>query len=234
MNYLFPHRQEWFECRQFDSLAEAMGVRLADGKTYRLVSKLGAGAQYDYDKGTISFDKKWFGGHKLTARAKAAVVVHELWHAATAQRAISSRRTFRYIGVPFEFARLSAALALFGIIVTIPPQNVWLATILFQYVAVALPIVLVLRFLVIPWYLRKHFWPLEFESDEAAARFIGVAAAEEFLKTFETNSGPPTHPRARDRLRRLKEIAPKYPIPVLDFDTLQAEVRQEFLPLTHS
>lgn len=93
---------------------------------------------------------------------------------------------------------------------------------------VAFLTVLTLRFLDILTYLKKRLWPAEYESDEAAAKFMRMPATDEFLKTQRQGSGPPTHLRARDHLRRLDELAVKYPVPRVDFDLLQSECSQEF------
>ncbi len=220
-------RPEWFECRQFDMLAEKTGVHLAEGPRYCFAKRV-ALAQYVYDTRVIRFNKKLFTGKQLTDKGRCGVVVHELWHSVTATSVKGYMRTFRYLAVPFDLLRLSAVVAVICILPLALLGNPWLAEILTEYFLVALIAVLVLRFLVIPTYLKKRLWPAEYESDEAAAKFMGVPATEEFLKTQRPGSGPPTHPRTRDRLRRLGELAVKYTVPYVDFDLLQNECKQEF------
>jgi hypothetical protein len=211
---------EYFECAQFDVIARTVGVRLADQGRFCLKSRVPQKALMNYRTRTIRFDKKWFLG--LSPDARCACLVHELWHVATEKKAIRARillRSYLFIALP-----LASLAATWLIVMLASPLTDYRGSLS------GFPVLLYPLFVFVgyPFARRRWSWPIEYESDEAAVRFMGVNATKKFLRTLKLKSGLTTHPPTMRRLERADRVASRYPNPVIDFDSLQRGVKQIF------
>jgi hypothetical protein len=170
---------------------------------------------------TIRFDKKWFMG--LNPEARCAVLVHEIWHVKTARKAVRARilyRSYLFVGLPL----LSIG---FVVLITLLAYALMHNAVFLPGLPVILyPVLIVFGY---PYGLQRWMWPLEYESDEAAVRFIGADATKEFLRTLRLKSGRTTHPPTKERLRHADTAASIYTNPVIDFDSLEEEIGQELV-----
>jgi len=211
---------EYFDCAQFDVIARTVGVRLADQGRFCLKSRLPQKALMNNRTRTIRFDKKWFLG--LSPDARCACLVHELWHVATEREAIRARillRSYLFIVLPLASLAATGLIVVLASPLTNDPGSLS-----------GLPVLLYPLFVFVgyPFARRRWCWPIEYESDEAAVRFMGVNATKKFLRTLKLKSGLTTHPPTMRRLERADRAASEYPNPLIDFDSLQQEVRQSF------
>jgi Zn-dependent protease with chaperone function len=184
-------------------------------------SRVGSKALIDHKTRTIRFDKRWFLG--LSPKARCALLVHEIWHIASEKKAIRARRLYRsYIFIILPLLSVAVVWLIAILTSALTPDAV---------VPPGLPIILylVLVCLGYPYGRRWWSWPLEYESDEAVVRFMGVDATKEMLRTLKLKSGLTTHPPTKKRMERVDQIASLYPIPVIDFDSLEREFRQRFV-----
>ena len=213
--------REYFDCDQFDRVAEIVGVKLAAQNRYCMRSHVGSKALVNHRTRTIRFDKKWFLG--LSPRARCAVLVHELWHISPEKKAIRARtlwRLYRFIGLPL--------LSLCGVWVIVGLASILIRNTVF--LSVSWPILFLI--LVVEGYsygLRWCGWPLEYECDEAAVRFMGLEATKEFLRTIRLKSSRTAHPPTRKRLDRANRVASQFPVPVINFDSLERKVSQNLI-----
>lgn len=212
-------KTEYFECAQFDGVAQAVGVSLAEKNRFCMKSRV-LKASTNMKTRTIRFNKKWI--LSLSPKARCAVFVHEIWHIATVKKKIRARNWY------LAYIFLGLSLLSFGFVAV-----VYAATFLVGQ-AVFLPGLPVLTWPVsvlvgMPYGFRRFSWPIEYECDEASVRFIGVDATKEFLKTLKLNTDKTTHPPTKLRLANVDKVAPKYPNPVIEFDALERLVKQEFV-----
>ncbi len=212
---------EYFDCAQFDKVVERVGVTLAEKNRYSMKSRVGTKAFTDAKNRTIRFDKKWF--LNLSPRARCAVLVHEVWHITTLKDKMRARNRF----LLYVFPGLLAFS--FGFVVV-----VYAATFLLIGRGVFLPGLPILLYPIVlvfgmPYGFRRWSWPLEYASDEAGVRFIGAEATREVIRSLKLNTDITTHPPTKLRLANVDRVALNYLMPVIDFDALQREVRQEFL-----
>jgi len=211
---------EYFDCAQFDRVAKIVGVRLAPRNRYSLKSHVGAKAIMNHRTRTIRFDKKWFLG--LSPEARCALLVHEVWHIASERRAIRARMLRRsyFIALPIlSFAATWLIAVVVSMLTSDSSSFVGLPVLLY-------PALVVLGY---PYGQRWWNWPVEYECDEAAVRFMGLSATKGFLRTLKLKSNRTTHPPTKKRLVRADTAASKYPIPVIDFNSLEGEVGQELV-----
>jgi hypothetical protein len=211
---------EYFDCVQFDVVARTVGVSLADRNRFCLKSRVPQRAIMNRTR-TIQFDKKWFIG--LSPDARCACLVHELWHIMTLKKANRARVLFRFfLFIVLPLASIAAAWLI--MVLTSPLTNN-------PGSLSGLPVLVYLLFVFIgyPFARRRWSWPIEYESDEAAVRFIGVDATKKFLKTLKLKSGLTTHPPTKKRMERVNWVASRYATPVIDFDSLEQDVSQRFV-----
>jgi hypothetical protein len=211
---------EYFDCAQFDMIARAVGVRLAAQDRFCLKSRVPQKALMDYKTRRVRFDRKWFLG--LSPDARCACLVHELWHVATQKKAVRATMILRsYLFIVLPALSIAATWLIVGLASTLTSDPGSLS---------GLPVLLYPLFVVAgyPFARRRWSWPIEYECDEAAVRFMGADATKRFLKTLKLKSGLTTHPPTRKRLERVDSIASKYQNPVIDFDSLQHDARQNF------
>ena len=212
---------EYFDCAQFDAIARVVGVRLADRNRFSLKSRLPQKALMNYRTRSVKFDKKWFLG--LSPDARCACLVHELWHAATQKKAVRARRFLRsYLFIVLPFASIAATwlVVVLASRLTSDPGSLSSLPVLLY------PLLVVLGY---PFARRRWSWPLEYDSDEAAVRFMGVEATKKFLRTLKPKSGLTTHPPTRKRLERAERAASRFPTPVIDYGALERSVGQKFV-----
>jgi hypothetical protein len=212
---------EYFDCAQFDKVVERVGATLAEKNRYSMKSRVGSKAFSDAKNRTIRFDKKWF--LNLSPQARCAVLVHEVWHITTLKDKILARNRF----LLYVFPGLLASS--FGFVVVI-----YAATLFLMGRGVflpGLPIILYPLMLVfgMPYGFRRWSWPFEYASDEAGVRYIGVDATKEVIRSLKLNTDVTTHPSTRLRLANVDRVAAKYPIPEIDFNSLERAVKQEFV-----
>jgi hypothetical protein len=223
MGLLSWHRPktEYFDCAQFDRVAEIVGVRLSAHDRYCTRPRVRSKALTNLKTRRLQFDKKWFLG--LSPRARCALLIHEIWHVTTVKKAVRARtltRFYLFVTLPFLSIVVVSLIAILTSALT--PRAVYLP---------GLPVLLYPIFVALwyPYGLRRWKWPLEYESDEAAVRFMGVDATKEFLRTLRLKSRRTTHPPTKNRLERADQVASRYPIPVIDFDSLEVEVEQKLV-----
>jgi hypothetical protein len=212
---------EYFDCAQFDRVTRIVGVKLADRNRYCVRSHVGSKALTNCKTRTIRFDKKWFLG--LSPRARCALLVHEIWHITSAKKTVRAKRLYRsYIFVALPLLSIGVVWLIALLTSALTQGAVYLS---------GLPVILYPVFVVLgfPYGMRWWYWPIEYESDEAAVRFMGVDATKEFLRTLRLNSGRTTHPPTKKRLERVDQVASQHPIPVIDFDSLARKVKQELV-----
>jgi hypothetical protein len=211
---------EYFDCAQFDKIAEGAEVALAEKNRYCIRSRLGAKASTNVKARTMRFDRKWFLG--LSPKARAAVFVHEMWHVPTWSKKVRGRNwylVYIFLGLPFLSVGLVAVIYLttflLGRAIYLPglPLLTWPVSVFFG----------------MSYGLRRFSWPIEYECDEASVRFIGLDATKELLRSLKLNTAMTSHPPTRLRLANADRVALKYPSPVLDFEVLEQEIKQEFV-----
>jgi hypothetical protein len=209
---------EYFDCDQFDRVARIVGVRLAGRARYGLKPRVAAKAFTDCKNRTVRFDEEWFLG--LSPKARDALFVHEIWHITTAGKARIARLVYRlYLFIALPLLSI-AAVGLVALLTSPLTNNVSIIPDLF---VLLFPFFVFLGF---PYGMRLLYWPIEYECDAAAVRFIGLDSTREFLQTLKLKSGRTTHPPTKKRLERAVRVASKFPNPVIDFDSLEGETRQ--------
>jgi len=209
---------EYFDCTQFDRVARIVGVRLEGRARYGLKPRVAAKAFTDCKNGTVRFDEEWFLG--LSPRARDALFVHEIWHITTARKARMARLLYRlYLFIALPLLSI-AAVGLVALLTSALTNNVSIISGLFVILYPSFV------FLGLPYGMRWLYWPIEYECDAAAVRFIGLDSTQEFLQTLKLKSGRTTHPPTKKRLARAVRVASKFPNPVIDFDSLEGETRQ--------
>lgn len=219
MKFSLRKNREYFSCRQFDRIAELMEVNLRRANRYEFRKKYRGKAGFRGHSHMIIIEKPWF--ESLSPIARCAALAHELWHGRTRRK--GTLGSVVLTAMPFGWMLVAGFL---GIAV-----GYWLAR---PYLTGFLFIGLLALF----WsygmkLLFSHLaWPIEFESDEAAVRFFGIAATKEMLGRFKGRTPRfwPSHPPLNARLRRIESLASRYPEPVVDFEKLQHEVPQEMIP----
>ena len=209
---------EYFDCAQFDRVARTVGVGLADQSRYCLQSRVPTKAFTDCRKGAVRFDREWFLG--LSPKARDALFVHEIWHIKIARKTMRARLLYRlYLFIALPLISITAVGLVAFLTSALTNDMYWAPGLLiFLY-----PLFVVVGF---PYGMRWLYWPIEYECDAAAVRFIGLDSAKEFLKTLRLKSGRTTHPPTKKRLKRADRVAAEFPNPVIDFDSLQGEMRQ--------
>lgn len=212
---------EYFDCAQFDAIARIVGVRLAGRNRFCLKSRVPQKALMNYKTRTIRFDKKWFLG--LSPDARCACLVHELWHTATQKKAVRARmllRSYLFIGLPL------ASIAATWLVLVLAPRLTNDQGSLSDLPVLLYPLFVVLGY---PVARRRWSWPIEYESDEAAVRFMGVEATKRFLRTLKLKSGLTTHPPTGKRLEQADRVSSRFPTPVIDYEALERNVGQKFV-----
>jgi hypothetical protein len=198
-----------------------MGGRLAEGRRYCYSNKVKY-AHYLYATHTIEFNEKWVGQF-FDPKVKAAVFAHEIWHSVTEEKAKKALR---------QISNASRALVL-GLVILDLIALIGYFLIrnfpgLISIGVLSLALILVYVCLRLRWSLMKKYqWPLESESDAAAAKCIGSDALIEALRTFPRDDC--AHPPTRIRIQRLNELKAEYPKSAIDFDQLERDVKQEFV-----
>ena len=215
--------KQYFACRQFDVISGIVGVKLAAHHRYCIESHVSSKALADLRKGTIRFDNKWFLG--LSPSARCALVVHEIWHIAMREKAARARRlrpVYSFVVLPLIslvvtslFLVLASALIGDGKSLSGVP--------VFLY-----PVLVVTGYL---FRNRLFNWPLEYESDGAAVRFMGLDATKGFLGTLSLKSTFTSHPPTMKRLEHADRVALSHPTPIVDFADLQKRTPQKFVPV---
>jgi Zn-dependent protease with chaperone function len=146
-----------------------------------------------------------------------------LWHVTLLKKAARMkwlRRLYTYVAVPtLSFFAVWAPVVLVSDLTRGAGNFSGLAVLFF-------PVFVLLGYLYVN---RLWKWPFEYECDEAAVRFMGASPTREFLRTFRLKSGWRSHPPARKRLERVDEETSRFPVPVINFASLQRDVRQEFV-----
>jgi len=209
---------EYFDCAQFDRVARIVGVRLAGRARYGLKPRVAAKAFADCKNRTVRFDEEWFLG--LSPKARDALFVHEIWHITTARKARMARLLYR-LYLFFALPLLSiAAVGMVALLTSTLTNN---ESIIPGLIALLYPSLVLLGF---PYGMRLLYWPIEYECDAAAVRFIGLDSTKEFLQTLRLKSGRTTHPPTSKRLKRADRVASKFPTPAIDFDSLEGVTRQ--------
>jgi Zn-dependent protease with chaperone function len=225
---MWPFRNiKWFSCAQFDEIAKTVGVELRADQRYRLSSSRFAYASSQPKKGFITFGQKWF--RPLSERAKAAVLVHELWHSKNFDRMMKGRKRVRIV---FFASGIPGLLLWVFLLTRIPPHT---AAVIFVVAGVFFASLGALVWGAVfgvagGFVYRRYSWPIEFECDEAAVRFIGPAGTLEYLGALKLRSNRQSHPPSKIRQERIEEFVGRYPIPEIEFSTLQAEIPQVFDP----
>ena len=208
---------EYFDCDQFDRVARIVGVRLAGRARYGLKPRVATKAFTDCKHRTVRFDQEWFLG--LSPKARDALFVHEIWHITTAGKAFRARLLYRlYLFIALPLISITA-VGLVALLTSALTNNVAPAGLLI----LLYPLFVVAGF---PYGMRWLYWPIEYECDAAAVRFIGLDSTLEFLQTLKLKSGRTTHPPTKKRLERADRAASTFPNPVIDFDSLERETRQ--------
>lgn len=219
--FWFRRTTEYFDCAQFDKVVESVGVTLAEKNRYSMKSRVGTRAFTDAKNRTIRFDKKWF--LNLSPQARCAVLVHEVWHIVTLKDKMRARNRFLLYVFPgllaFSFGFVvvvyAATFFLIGRGVFLPGLPILLY-----------PIMLVFG---MPYGFRRWSWPIEYASDEAGVRYIGADATREVIRSLKLNTNITTHPPTRLRLANVDSVTAKYPIPLIDLNSLERTVKQEFV-----
>jgi hypothetical protein len=211
-------RKQYFDCAQFDKVAQVMEVPMREKNRYEFRRKYGT-ASFRLFSHMIVFDKDWFGA--LSPKTRCAVLAHELWHSKTRRNTVVGGlliTSFMPIGWPIVA----------GIIAYIIAQ------------ALTLPYLFAISWLLLLLYFETYgmrflfkrlLWPVESQSDAAAVRYFGADPTREYLNT-KKNKGPrfwSTHPPVELRLRQAEELRLRYQQPVIDFDSLEEGTPQEFI-----
>jgi hypothetical protein len=214
-------RKEYFGCVQFDRIAETIGVRLRERKRYEFRRGSGFKASFRIFLRTIVFGKDWFDS--LSPQARCALLAHELWHHHTRWKSTVASILVLFM-LFFGWLLLAAAIG-FAV------ESVLSS----MYVTVLSSILLFVFFQSygMTFLFRRLFWPLEFQSDEAAVRFLGVDATREMLGTLRKRNPwfCSTHPPTDVRLERVEEWRKKHPEPLIDYNELEEETPQKIVPL---
>lgn len=192
-----------------------MDVNYGRGNRYCFVER-GAPASSNSQRRAISFKRKWF--EQLSPKARCSVVVHEIWHWKIMKKKTRLKWRFLRDSVVYGFITvlilgLTTVLPFFGLspIISLLGFIAW---------------VLVLFRVIVPPLIDKYQWSIEYECDEAGVRFMGPDSTKEILKTFKTKGKYGSHPPARMRLLAVDRVAPRYPVPEIDFDQLQRNIPQ--------
>ena len=209
---------EYFDCAHFDRVAAIVGVRLAGRARYGLKPRVAAKAFTDCKNRTVRFDEEWFLG--LSPKARDALFVHEIWHITTARKASWARLLYRlYLFIALPLLSITAVGLVALLTSALTNGMIWPPALLISLY----PLFVVVGF---PYGMRWLYWPIEYECDAAAVRFIGLHSTREFLQTLKLKSGRTTHPPTKKRLEHADRAASKFPNPVIDLDSLEGETRQ--------
>lgn len=204
-----PSKTEYFSSDQFDEITRTLGVELRDKNRYEFRHDFKAKASQRSSK-VIVFDKEWFC--KLGPAAKCAVLTHELWHLKTRTESVIRFLTYVAFGLFLVFGSWGVGL--------------WIIIRYNSYAGFPLW-VLYTGIIWVFWMfiVSRHIsYVLEFPSDEASVRYIGVEATREYLTSLndvERDGFFPDHPPLSERLRRVNELGKGLGKPLIDFDELQ-------------
>jgi len=196
-----------------------MNVSLRRKNRYEFKKKYGVKASMRYLSHMIIFEKDWF--YSLGPKARCAALVHELWHAKTRIKSTAA----------LQFVQLMILLGwpLFAVLVGYGAG--WATGTRYIIAPLFLAALLFFESYGTRFLFRTLVWPSEYQSDEAAVRYIGADATEEELRTLKRRTPRfwSTHPPTKARLERVRELAPKYPTAVINFAKLEADCPQELL-----
>jgi len=206
-----------------------VGVTLAKSKRYRFDPK--SHTAVNNLNGTITFNQSRLD--PLSDETKCAVVAHELWHSKLQGKTKRRERFMLFLlvltagGIGALALVVSVVLAagfLVGDSVLEYDRTVVLATLIISGVAEFGLFPLIRRRL-----RRRYIWPIELECDEAAVRFFGIGPTRVYLTTPGVISEDSDHPPREVRISNAEAAAKRYPVPAIDFPSLQAEIPRRYI-----
>jgi Zn-dependent protease with chaperone function len=210
--------KRYFVCRQFDWIADYLGVSLRTKNRYEFRAKLPQKASFRYFSRMIVFDEPWF--RRLSDEGRCAALAHELGHSKSRGKGIGGALFVRFM---------------------LPGWTVVAGLLAFGVTAVSgVPLLFGLSFLgfmalFLSFGMKAVFsyamWPTEFYCDEVATLYFGAESVTRELNTLprKTPRFWSTHPPTRLRLERVETIGSRHPKPLIDFKSLDERLPQELI-----